>query len=198
MPLRVCYAVLGHYAVPATSTSVRGRMLHTCIVTSSCKRELSVLDNAVDCVLHAAELLENATFEQRPSLLLAYGLQPGRCAQVTQPNQEQAAVVVEPVQPAAEGAFERAVVAESEQPAAVVVQPLVATDATAAAAVVDAAAALNEAVINAAAAQIGAIAAGISADTEAAAALGGAVAAAAAGGATATAGASGNPGFFSF
>ncbi len=114
-------------------------------------------------------------------------------AQVAQPNEEQAAVTAEPVQPTAAAVVQPAtVVAEPVQPATVEVQPLVATDAAAAAAVVDAAAAVNEAVSTAAAAQIGAIAASISADSQAAAAaLGGAVAAAAADGALATAGMSG-------
>ncbi len=36
-PSRICHAVLGHGASPATSTSVQGSRAHTCIVTAACK-----------------------------------------------------------------------------------------------------------------------------------------------------------------
>jgi len=185
-PWTWCVASEHHHGLTAESSHAHG---HSRVQAPS----FTVHVTTTACVLRAAALCEHGNPEANCPCCLLMAHEPDPLAQGTQPNEEQAAITEEPVQPAAEGAVQpAAVAAEPEQPATVVVQPLVATDAAAAAAVVDAAAALSEAVTNAAAAQIGAIAAsiGATADPHAAAAVAGAVAGAAADGATATAGAS--------
>ena len=175
--------------IASSQLCVWGRKAHARSVTPGCELRACGRWRAAACVLPSAALRGRAILENGSLMCRLVVREPDRRVQVPQPDAEQPAATVEPVQPAAADANQpTAVVPEPVQPAAVVVQPLATTDAAAAAAVVDAAASLNEAISTAAAAQIGAIAAGISAEPQAAAALGGALAAAAAGGATAIAG----------